>query len=93
MLMRDIRQVRSPLVAGQMLRHRALRCESLYRVLDARGSVVRLEVVDAPGLRPGTAVRLSRAATRAMELVRLDADSRRRVLLAAPARHTARPAA
>ena len=70
------------MLAGQVVRHRALGSESTYRVLEPRGSLVELEVVTAPGLQPGAHVQVCTAAVRAMEPVR--AAARARFEFAAP---------
>ena len=49
-----------------VLRRSALRTDGVYRVLRRSGSTVEVEVITAPGLAPGTHVRLSAAAVRAM---------------------------
>ena len=51
----------------RLLRRRALGSEAVYRVLDDEGDVVLVEVVEAPGLQPGTRIRLAAADARAME--------------------------
>jgi hypothetical protein len=49
-----------------VLRRRALRSDGVYRILRRSGETVEVEVIKAPGLAPGTHVRLSAAAVRAM---------------------------
>lgn len=39
---------------GQILRHRALGTTALYRVIGENPRGVEVEVVDAPGLQPGS---------------------------------------
>jgi hypothetical protein len=53
------------------LRQRMLGSEAVYEVLHERAGIVTAEVVKAPGLEPGTQLRLTAHAARAME--RLDA--------------------
>ena len=53
--------------ARRFVRNRMLGTEALYELLDERGELVTAEVLDAPGLAPGTRVRLLASATRAME--------------------------
>ena|SRR5579871_1683038 len=57
---------RSSLPRGRVLRRRALGESATYRVLAARGAVVDVEVVDAPGLALGTSLRLTATAAAAM---------------------------
>jgi hypothetical protein len=54
---------------GELRRHRALGTTALYRVASADGDLVSMEVVRAPGLLPGTVVRLTTPAVAAMEMV------------------------
>jgi hypothetical protein len=49
-----------------LLRHRVLGELAVYRVLHARGQIVEVEAVSVPGLEPGTPLRLTAAAVRAM---------------------------
>lgn len=53
----------------QLLRHSVLNGHSLYRVLDVAGGLVEVEVVSAPGLKPGTHLRLTQAAIASMSVV------------------------
>lgn len=53
----------------KLLRHRVLGDEAFYRVVDAAGEIVEVEVVSAPGLEPGTHLRLTRAAVASMSVV------------------------
>jgi hypothetical protein len=53
----------------KLLRHRVLGGEAFYRVVDAAGQIVEVEVVSAPGLEPGTHVRLTQAAVGSMSVV------------------------
>ena len=59
--------------------------ESLYKVLGEDGEIVTVEVVHAPGLEPGTRVRL-----RAAAMEQLDASALERVV---PARRFVSPVA
>ncbi len=43
--------------------------EALYELLERHGDLVTAAVLDAPGLAPGTRVRMLTSATRAMEPV------------------------
>ena len=76
MRLRHVYPVGNTLVAGQVVRHRALGSESTYRVLESRGSLVELEVVSAPGLQAGAHVQVCASAARAMEPVRVPARAR-----------------
>jgi hypothetical protein len=61
-----------------LLRQRALYSDAVYRVLRVSGSVVEAEVVAAPGLAPGTRLRLTGDAAAAMRPVpRTSVDARR----------------
>jgi len=53
----------------KLLRHCVLGGEAFYRVVDAAGEIVEVEVVSAPGLEPGTHVRLTQAAVANMSVV------------------------
>jgi hypothetical protein len=75
--LRHVYPVGTTLVAGQVVRHRALGSEGMYRVLEPRGSIVEMEVITAPGLLPGTHVQMCAAAARAMESVRAPARAAR----------------
>jgi hypothetical protein len=55
--------------APRFVRTRMLGTEALYELLDEHDGLVTAEVLDAPGLAPGTRVRMLTAATRAMEAV------------------------
>lgn len=66
---RHVSPVGSALVAGQVLRDRALGSESTYRVLDATDAIVDLEVIAAPGLKPGARIQVCVTAARAMEAI------------------------
>ena len=50
----------------RVLRLRSLNSESAYREVSRSGPVVELEVLSAPGLKPGTHLRVTSAAVRAM---------------------------
>jgi hypothetical protein len=66
---RHVYPVGAALVAGQVLRDQALGSESTYRVLDATDSIVDLEVIAAPGLKPGARIQVCVTAARAMEAI------------------------
>jgi hypothetical protein len=53
----------------QLLRHSVLDGDTLYRVVDVAGDLVEVEVVSAPGLEPGTRLRLTQAAIASMSVV------------------------
>jgi hypothetical protein len=57
---------RLPLSRGLVLRRGVLGESGTYRVVAARGAVVDVEVVEAPGLAPGSSLRLTAAAAAAM---------------------------
>jgi len=57
--------------AHVLLRHSLLGSECLYRVSGIDGALIELEVVRAPGLVPGTRVRVTGAAVRRMTAVPL----------------------
>ena len=76
MRLRHVYPVGSGLLTGQVLRHRALGSEGTYRVLEARGSLVELEVITAPGLQQGARVQVCTGAARAMEPVRVPVRAR-----------------
>ena len=69
MRLRHAYPVGAPLVAGQLLRDRALGSESTYRVLAATDSIVDLEVIVAPGLKQGARIQVCVTAARAMEAI------------------------
>ena len=54
------------------LRLRMLGSESLYKVLEQDGEIVTGEVVHAPGLEPGTRVRLRAAAMEQLDASALE---------------------
>jgi hypothetical protein len=62
----------APLSRGLVLRRAALGGSGTYRVLAARGAVVEVEVLEAPGLAPGTTLRLTTAAAAAMLTASID---------------------
>jgi hypothetical protein len=70
------------------LRHTSLGSEAVYKVLEEDSSIVTAAVVRAPGLEPGTCVRLMASAARAMERLEDGAETRVRRFIApsAPAR-------
>jgi len=74
--LRHVYPVGSGLLTGQVLRYRALGSEGTYRVLEARGSLVELEVITAPGLQAGARIQVCTGAARAMEPVRVPARAR-----------------
>jgi hypothetical protein len=55
--------------AQSLLRHQVLGQEALYRAIDVIGELVELEVVSAPGLEPGTRLRVTKAAVSRMSVV------------------------
>lgn len=52
---------------GEVLRQRMLGSVALYRVIGDDGVIVTAEVLSAPGLTPGTHLRFTGRAARAME--------------------------
>jgi hypothetical protein len=52
---------------GRFLRHSLLGSEAVYRVIEIGTDLVTAEVVEAPGLEPGTRVRMLTKAAAAME--------------------------
>ena len=54
---------------GRFVRNRMLGTEALYELLGEQGELVTAEVVQAPGLVPGSRLRLLRSATSAMEQI------------------------
>jgi hypothetical protein len=52
-----------------LLRHQVLGQEALYRAVEVIGELVELEVVSAPGLEPGTRLRVTKAAVSRMSVV------------------------
>jgi hypothetical protein len=50
-----------------VLRRHALDSDSAYRKVARHGQTVELEVLNAPGLQPGTHMRVTAAAARAMK--------------------------
>jgi len=55
--------------AQSLLRHQVLGQEALYRAVEVIGELVELEVVSAPGLEPGTRLRVTKAAVSRMSVV------------------------
>ena len=51
----------------RVLHRRSLNSESAYRVVSRRGSTVEVEVLNAPGLRPGAHLHITADAARAMQ--------------------------
>ncbi len=73
-----IRRLGSAVWSGGLLRQRALYSDAIYRVLRVSGQIVEAEVVAAPGLAPGTQLRMTAAAAAAMKPVpRASVDGRR----------------
>lgn len=56
----------SRLSADDLLRHEGLGTQSAYRVVAVCGPTVEVEVVGAPGVTPGTRMRITLRAARAM---------------------------
>jgi len=52
---------------SRFVRHSALGTEALYEIIDESRELVTAEVVVAPGLAPGTRVRMLASAARAMD--------------------------
>jgi len=74
------------LSAGLLLRRRALGSDSIYRVRAASGSVVEVEVLEAPGMKPGVRIGLCSAAACALERVRAETGATAREIVPAAAR-------
>ena len=55
--------------AQSLLRHEVLGEEALYRAIEVIGDLVELEVVSAPGLEPGTRLRVTKKAVSRMSVV------------------------
>jgi hypothetical protein len=75
---RHVHPVAHRWLAGQVLRHRALGTEATYRVLGSTQAIFNLAVLEVPGLRPGSRIRVCAAAARAMQPMRSDAAGRSR---------------
>lgn len=60
---------RDGLAVGQLRRQMKLGSPAVYRVCGCEEDCVRVEVVTAPGLRPGQHFKFTRAAVARMELV------------------------
>jgi hypothetical protein len=58
---------RTPIEPGSLWRHVMLDSEALYEVIAPDGEHVEVLVRHAPGLAPGTSIRMTRAALLAME--------------------------
>jgi ornithine cyclodeaminase/alanine dehydrogenase-like protein (mu-crystallin family) len=87
-----IRRLGSAAWSGGLLRQRALNSDAVYRVLSVSGPIVEAEVVAAPGLAPGTHVRMTAAAAAAMKPVRRASIARRQFRLGSHARQVRRAA-
>jgi len=59
----------SDAAVSKLLRNRVLGGEAFYRVVGAAGEIVEVEVISAPGLEPGTHLRLTQAAVASMSVV------------------------
>ena len=75
MRLRDVRPVENTSLTEGVLRRDALGSEAVYRVLRSWGSTVEVEVVSAPGLKPGARHHLTAAAA-SMGLDSADAGRR-----------------
>jgi hypothetical protein len=64
------------------MRRHALDSDSTYRKVARHGQTVEVEVVNAPGLRPGTHLHVTAAAARAMRTPRWSDASERALRLA-----------
>ena len=76
------------LAEGQLRRQIRLGSKAVYRVCACEGNYARVEVVQAPGLRPGQHYKFARADVELMELVEDPADVAARSAL--PARRAQR---
>jgi hypothetical protein len=54
---------------GQLLKHRALGTDAIYRVVGKNSRGVEVEVIDAPGLTPGSRFTFSRTDVLAMDAI------------------------
>jgi|1185.fasta_scaffold495439_2 hypothetical protein len=54
---------------GQLRRKRLLESEATYRVVEVADEVVEVEVIDAPGLKPGQRFSFTTEVVEAMEVV------------------------
>jgi hypothetical protein len=73
-----VRRLGSGAWSGGLVRQRSLYSDAVYRVLRVSDSIVEAEVVAAPGLAPGTRLRMTGAAAAAMRPVtRQSVDGRR----------------
>jgi len=59
-----------------LLHHYALEGEAFYRVVDATGRHVEVEVVSAPGLEPGQRLRFTQRAVARMSVIEESAGER-----------------
>jgi hypothetical protein len=59
-----------------LLHHYALEGEAFYRVVDATGRHVEVEVVSAPGLEPGQRLRFTQRAVARMSVIEESAGAR-----------------
>jgi hypothetical protein len=75
--LRRVHSVGTPLLAGQLLRDRALGSESTYRVLRVTKTIVELEVIAVPGLKAGARIEVCVSSALAMARVPQPADARR----------------
>jgi glucose-6-phosphate dehydrogenase assembly protein OpcA len=57
------------LAVGQLRRQVSLGSTAVYRVRACEAALITVEVVSAPGLKPGQRFRFSRSAVERMELV------------------------
>jgi hypothetical protein len=59
----------SSVESGQLRRNRVLESEATYRVVDVGDEVVEVEVIDAPGLKPGQRFSFTTKMVEAMDVV------------------------
>jgi hypothetical protein len=87
-----VRRLGSAVWSGGLLRQRALHSDAVYRVHRVSGPIVEAEVVAAPGLAPGTRLRMTAAAAAAMKPVPRASIAGRRFRLGSHARNMHRAA-
>ena len=79
-------RIHAPLRSGLLLRRRLFGEEAVYRVLQTRGEIVKVEVVTAVGLPPGTQLKLTVATATEMRATPVTPRSRPQQEVRAPAR-------
>ena len=59
----------APLEPGQVVRNHMLGTDATYRIIEARGENVLVEVIEAPGLEPGYRFEMLAEAAEQMERI------------------------